>query len=195
MDNRTSRSMQARQRARRKHLFRSFITAAGCIALVVTIFTIICSANAAAKCDYSKKYRKSEILDANIVVIDGEINVRSEPLVTEQHYTPYAGTIAGAAGYGIDTRSVNTSYGKIKAVSLYIPVTVVYYPVDCTWDDCCGDGGDAANGPFIGIKVDDVIQLNGWEKIFPKDILEDPDGVVWMSTKTGAVQYGTIDLS
>lgn len=194
MDNR-SRNMKARQRAKRKHLFRSFIAAAGCIALVVTVFVIVCSANAAAKCNYQDKYCKSEISDANIVVINGSINVRSEPLVTEQHYTPYAGTMAGAAGYGIETRSVNTSYGKIEATSLYIPVTVIYYPVDCTWDDCCEDGGDAANGPFIGVKVDDITKVAKWEKIFPKDILEDPDGVVWMSIKTGAVQYGTIDLS
>ena len=98
--------------------------------------------------------------------------VRSEPIAALHEYTVYAGTPAGAAGYGIDSTSVNTSYGRLK--------------------DRDGDGTmfqvsrvrkcaalDEVNGPYYGIYLSDLSEAE--LKLLPSKVTKDPDGIVWLS--------------
>ncbi len=131
---------------------------------------------------------------AKAVLITDKLNVREDPLASVQTYTEYAGTQAGAAGWGVDTKDVKNSFGKTK-IDLKndevaaIAVFAVYYPKNCSWDDCCKDlVGDTANGPFIGLSVEDIQKNANWKKIFPKGIEKDVDGIVWVSTKWKTVE-------
>ncbi len=130
----------------------------------------------------------TEEIKTDLVYISSSINVRSQPIATEQHNTVYAGTAAGAAGYGIRTTSVPDVYGQNKH-AIAVPVECVYWPTNCHWDDYSCNGGDYHNGPFIGLRVNDITEIPNWDKCFPKRILKDPDGIVWVSLKTGAVRY------
>jgi hypothetical protein len=155
------------------------------VVIIVILATVVAFANSQEQ-NFGGCYTTTSE-SARIIVVNEKLNVREDPLESLQFYTEYSGTEAGAAGFGVDTTEVKNSLGKIKGASVSNVVSFrvknVYYPENCTWDDCCKDGiGDTANGPYIGLAVDDIIELNdNWEKIFPRSIKNDLDGIVWIS--------------
>ena len=156
--------------------------------IVTMIFAIISLSNKITFDDVSDHYDIKTIEASYVTFSADECNVRAEPLATYQYYTEYASTQAGAAGFGVNTVSAETKIGEMKNDGVYtICVSKVYYPVNCDWDDTCRDGGDAENGPFIGIAVDEIVENAFWMEAFP-NVENDPDGIVWISMKTG-VRY------
>ena len=66
--------------------------------------------------------------------------------------------------------AADTSYGmiKVKDVAFEVSSTIsIVQPIDRDTD-------------FIGIHTGNIISMDDWEKVFPKRIMKDPDGIVWI---------------
>ena len=108
-----------------------------------------------------------------LVVKPGKPYVRSEPLALLYEETPYAGTLAGAAGYGIDSTNAFTSYGRLKEKGDDGVTIRVGRVLKCDLDKF--------NGPYYGISTADLSKDE--LAVFPKKVQQgkDPDGIVWIA--------------
>ena len=114
--------------------------------------------------DWDCDYFMSES-EASSVVICGNPNVRSEPLVADDYES-----------FGENTTSYGTFANKDSSFIMY--VTKVYHERKSEYNF---DSLDIRNGSFVGISVSDIKQHPDWENHFPSDIVKDPDGIVWIN--------------
>lgn len=98
-----------------------------------------------------EKYRSTECSVSGIKIVNASPNVRSEPV-------------------NMDCSDYTNTYGKV-------PVdTKVNIGTLCTTDIVLD-----ANGPYLGLKVKEIIASPGGKDAFPKGIKRDKDGIVWIN--------------
>ena len=131
------------------------------IAVCLTICTFAIGGMSKAPWEWDYDYVVTEA-SADSVMITGHPNVRSEPIVADDHES-----------------SSTTSYGQFqgKDSRFVMYVTRVYHERESEYSY---EPLDVRNGAFIGLSVADIQNHPDWENHFPRDIVRDPDGIVWI---------------
>jgi hypothetical protein len=103
-----------------------------------------------------------------LIVLQGGPKVRSLQLAStyEKDYYMYQ------IGWRLAVTSPNTSYGRMTdkdndGCVIQVNTVLVSY-------------ADPYNGPFIGIKLEDLDEAI--IKLLPKEVEQDPDGIIWISS-------------
>ena len=102
--------------------------------------------------DFSGRYAYEEV-PVNLILIEGNPNVRSEPI----------------ANTDLKSDRIGTTYGGVKDSVVKIDsIMKITKAVDL-------------NNDFVGIKTEDIFAITNWQKWFPQAIEKDPDGIVWIA--------------
>lgn len=134
------------------------------VAAVFALVFFVCKNKAPEEYDFSDRYTQMP-QPAEYVAIYDQPNVRSEPIVCDDK------------GSG-----TTNSYGakKIKTTFM-LKVSEVVKEYEGSGHFTNYDPLDYANGSFFGLHVEDITSIDGWEEVFPKDIVKDPDGIIWIN--------------
>ena len=158
------------------------------IALAVIAFIIVLIvASIWKRCDalnekYSDQYT-TEVLTGNFtIIIDGDVNVRTEPLAALHHNVH--GLPAGYMNehFSVNTESVNNCIGETvdrNGTGIVFEVEHIVRVRLSSFDDCVR--GDDWNGPFVGFVVSELDENE--LKALPSAVKKDKDGIIWISQK------------
>ncbi len=102
--------------------------------------------------DLSDYYELTE-KEAKVVKIAGQPAVRSEPIVNSNE-------------------DFSNSFGNVRKNKFTVIVSKTYGTKKSI---------DSRNGAFIGLSVEEVLETAEGNEWFPHDIVNDPDGIVWIN--------------
>ena len=164
----------------RKQVKTGVLTVLG--AAVFVAFLLVWNVQASLRSSYSDKYTTITREGEFTIVVDGGTNVRTEPLAA-LHKIIY-GLPEGYMNenYSVHSDGVNNVIGKVSDRNGTGAVfhTTHYVEVAESWWDDYSDG-DVWNGPYIGLVVSELSKEE--LKLLPKKVQNDPDGIVWISSK------------